>query len=154
MCVCGGVGGSLELCFGSSCKQCGHYVRFQLRQYFKKKGGGGNYAVLKHIRRLPKMSRVFDNHSIQSVGFALIYIKENQDKLPTLFLLLKLHKRPYEACFIANSSSCTTTVQFCDRTVSDFNNRHKFLNAKLLKQGYRYRKLRKRFLSFIIAILN
>ena len=24
----------------------------------------------------------------------------------------KLHKRPYKACFIANSSSCTTTVLF------------------------------------------
>ena len=37
-------------------------------------------------------------------------IKENQDRLPTLYWLPKLHKRPYKACFIANSSSCTTTV--------------------------------------------
>ena len=33
-------------------------------------------------------------------------IKEKQDRLPTLYWLLKLHKRP----FIANSSSCKTTV--------------------------------------------
>ena len=37
-------------------------------------------------------------------------IKEKQNRLPTLYWLPKLHKRPYKACFIANSSSCTTTV--------------------------------------------
>ena len=30
--------------------------------------------------------------------------------VPTLYWLPKLHKRPYKARFIANSSSCTTTV--------------------------------------------
>ena len=37
-------------------------------------------------------------------------IKEKQDRLPTLYWLPKLHKRPYKARFIANSSSCTITV--------------------------------------------
>ena len=37
-------------------------------------------------------------------------IKEKQDRLLTLYWLPKLHKRPYKARFIANSSSCTTTV--------------------------------------------
>ena len=37
-------------------------------------------------------------------------IKEKQDRLPTLYWLPKLHKRPYKARFIANSSSCMTTV--------------------------------------------
>ena len=37
-------------------------------------------------------------------------IKVKQDRLPTLYWLPKLHKRPYKACFIANSSSCMTTV--------------------------------------------
>ena len=32
-----------------------------------------------------------------------------QEKLPTMYWLPKLHKRPYKARFIANSSSCTTT---------------------------------------------
>ena len=32
-----------------------------------------------------------------------------QEQLPTLYWLPKLHKRPYKAHFIANSSSCTTT---------------------------------------------
>ena len=37
-------------------------------------------------------------------------IKEKQDRLPTLYWLPKLHKRPYKARFITISSSCTTTV--------------------------------------------
>ena len=32
--------------------------------------------------------------------------------------------------------------------VTDFNNRNKFLTVKLLKQGYRYHKLRKAFSKF------
>ena len=35
--------------------------------------------------------------------------KEPQDRIPTMCWLRKLHKRPYKARFIANSSSCTTT---------------------------------------------
>ena len=35
--------------------------------------------------------------------------KENQDKVPTLYWLPKLHKKSYKARFIANSISCTTT---------------------------------------------
>ena len=37
-------------------------------------------------------------------------IKEKQDRLPMLYWLPKLHKRPYKARFIANSSSCTTVL--------------------------------------------
>ena len=37
-------------------------------------------------------------------------IKEKQDRLPTLYWVPKLHKRPYKARFIANSSSCKNTV--------------------------------------------
>ena len=36
-------------------------------------------------------------------------VKERQDRLPTIDWLPKLHKRPYKARFIANSSSCATT---------------------------------------------
>ena len=35
--------------------------------------------------------------------------KENLDKVPTLYRLPKLHKNPYKARYIANSSSCTIT---------------------------------------------
>ena len=36
-----------------------------------------------------------------------VYVKERQGRLPKIYWLPKLHKRPYKA--IANSSSCTTT---------------------------------------------
>ena len=39
----------------------------------------------------------------------IVKAKENQDKVPTLYWLPKLHKKTYKARFIANSSSCTTT---------------------------------------------
>ena len=39
-----------------------------------------------------------------------VYVKERQDRLPTMYWLSKLHKKKtYKARFIANSSSCTTT---------------------------------------------
>ena len=38
-----------------------------------------------------------------------VCVRERQDRLPTMYRLPKLHKRPYKARFIANSSSCTTT---------------------------------------------
>ena len=34
--------------------------------------------------------------------------KENQDKVPRLYWLPKLHKKPSKSRFIANSSPCTT----------------------------------------------
>ena len=37
-----------------------------------------------------------------------VFVDEDQSKLPTLYWLPKLHKRPYKSRFIANSSSCTT----------------------------------------------
>ena len=38
-----------------------------------------------------------------------VCVNEGQDKLTTMYWLPKLHKRPYKARFIANSSSCNTT---------------------------------------------
>ena len=38
-----------------------------------------------------------------------VFVGEDHSKLPTLYCLPKLHKRPYKSRFIANSSSCTTT---------------------------------------------
>ena len=37
------------------------------------------------------------------------FVDEDHSKLPTLYWLPKLHKRPYKSRFIANSSACTTT---------------------------------------------
>ena len=49
------------------------------------------------------------NHSNEIPKKFAVDVKERQDRLPTMYLLPKLHKRPYKARFIANSSSCTTT---------------------------------------------
>ena len=38
-----------------------------------------------------------------------VCVNEGQDKFPTMYWIPRLHKRPYEARFIVNSSSCTTT---------------------------------------------
>ena len=43
-----------------------------------------------------------------AVKFGL-FVDEDHSKLPTLYWLPKLHKRPYKLRFIANSSACTTT---------------------------------------------
>ena len=73
---------------------------------------------------------IVNTYSIDNTAKFAVCIKEKQDRLPTLYWLPKLHKRPYKAqkvreksreChnhkpqpfaarFIANSSSCTTTV--------------------------------------------
>ena len=37
-----------------------------------------------------------------------VNVKERQDSLPTMYWLIKLHKRLYKVRFISNSSSCTT----------------------------------------------
>ena len=37
-----------------------------------------------------------------------LFVDEGHSKLPTLYLLPKLHKQPYKSRFIANSSACTT----------------------------------------------
>ena len=44
-----------------------------------------------------------DGHSCHTVLHFGVKAKENQDKVPTLYWLPKLHKNPYKA------SSCTTT---------------------------------------------
>ena len=53
-------------------------------------------------------SIVIDHICFSATKFA-VCVTEGQDKLPTLYWLPKLHKRPYKTRFIANSSSCTTT---------------------------------------------
>ena len=53
---------------------------------------------------------IVDTHSIDIIAKFAVSIKEMKDRLPTLYWLPELHKRPYKARFIANSSSCRTTV--------------------------------------------
>ena len=52
---------------------------------------------------------VFDGlgcHTVLNVG---VKDNENRDKVPTLYWLPKLRKKPYKSRFIANSSSCSKT---------------------------------------------
>ena len=49
------------------------------------------------------------SHSNELPNKFAVDVKESQDRLPRMSWLPKLHKRPYKARFIANSSSCTTT---------------------------------------------
>ena len=52
---------------------------------------------------------VVNSHSNDSPYKFAVNVEERQNRLPTMYWLPKLHKRPYKARFIANSSSCTTT---------------------------------------------
>ena len=50
---------------------------------------------------------IVDGHGCHTALHFGVKAKENQDKVPTLYWLPKLHKNPYKARFI--SSSCMTT---------------------------------------------
>ena len=52
---------------------------------------------------------IVDGHGCHTALHFGVKAKENHDKVPTLYWLPKLHKKPYKARFIDNSSSCTTT---------------------------------------------
>ena len=75
-----------------------------------------------------------------------VFVDEYYSKLPTLYWLPKLNKIPYKSCFIANSSSCTTTelsiiltsclnaiknhvIKYCE-TVFERNLKNLFLSVK------------------------
>ena len=50
---------------------------------------------------------IVDNHCYHITTKFAVGIKENQEKLHTLYWLPKLHNRPYKTRFIANFISCT-----------------------------------------------
>ena len=52
---------------------------------------------------------IVDGHGCHTALYFGVRTKENQDKVPMLYWLPKLHKKSYKARFIANSSSCTKT---------------------------------------------
>ena len=51
---------------------------------------------------------VVNRHRCHMAAKFGLFVDEDHSKLPTLYWLPKLHKRPYKSRFIANSSSCTT----------------------------------------------
>ena len=68
---------------------------------------GGTKAY--ELQPLAEERSVVNDHIIYSATKFAVCVTEGQGNLPTLYWLPKLHKRPYKAQFIANSSSCTTT---------------------------------------------
>ena len=60
---------------------------------------------------------------------------------------------PRRASYGVYISQLLRFARVCNH-VTDFNARNKCLTAKLLQQGYRYHKLRKTFLNFIVDTMN
>ena len=54
-------------------------------------------------------SSIVDIHWCHMAAKFGLFVDEDHSKLPTIYWLPKLHKRPYKSRFIANSSSCTST---------------------------------------------
>ena len=52
---------------------------------------------------------VVDRHRCHIAAKFNVFVDEDHSKLPTLYWLPTLNKRPYKSCLIANSSLCTTT---------------------------------------------
>ena len=52
---------------------------------------------------------IVDRHRCHMAAKFGLFVDEDHNRLPTLYWLPKLHKRPYKSRFIANSSACTTT---------------------------------------------
>ena len=52
---------------------------------------------------------VVDRHRCHMAAKFGVFVDKDHSKVPTLYWLPKLHKRPYKSRFIASSSSCTTT---------------------------------------------
>ena len=70
-----------------------------------------NISILshKHEQTSEEEKSVVNGHCNHLALKNSVCVKERQDRLPTMYWLPKLHKTPYKARFIANSSSCTTT---------------------------------------------
>ena len=92
-----------------------------------------------------------------------VCVNGGKDKLPTMYWLPKLHKRPYKARFIANSSSCTTTelsklltscltaikshvIRYCE-TVYETSNKNCFWSIKKVLSKLKCRGFRATSLS-------
>ena len=52
---------------------------------------------------------IVDRHRCYMAAKFGLVVDDDHSKLPTLYWLPKLHKRPYKLRLIANSSACTTT---------------------------------------------
>ena len=65
--------------------------------------------AIRLMNRPEKEKSDINNHIFHNPTRFAVSVNEDQGRLPTFYWLPKLHKQPYKARFIANSSSCTTT---------------------------------------------
>ena len=75
-----------------------HYINALIQEF-------GSTKAYKRI----SIDETSNSHSIDTTAKFALNIKENEDKFPKLYWF-SIHKRPYKACFIAASSSCTTHI--------------------------------------------
>ena len=67
-------------------------------------------VIQQYINRKLKSANCWQQTSLNEMPYYFpVNVKERKDKLPTMYWLPRLHKRPYKASSIANFSSCTTT---------------------------------------------
>jgi hypothetical protein len=86
------------------------------------------------------------NSHISSIANFKVRVDEKELKLPIMYWIPQLHKHPYKARFIANSSSCTTSnlsilltscltaieahvIKYCE-TVDENKGKHLFWSVK------------------------
>ena len=91
----------------------------------------------------------FVSHFSIANGFvsSKIYNKRDDFDLDIVIFPLLNGDVPRRAYYSVYISQLIRFARFCNH-VADFNARNKWLTAKLLKQGYRYHKLRKTFSKF------
>ena len=68
-----------------------------------------NCVLVECFERLGYGAKVKGSNPVHNATRFAVSVNEDQERLPTFYWLPKLHKKPYKARFIANSSSCTTT---------------------------------------------
>ena len=84
-----------------------------------------------------------------------LFVDEDHSKLPTLYWLPKLHKRPYKSRFIANSSGCTTTelsILLTSCLTAIKNHFIKYCTTVYERNGKNYFGLLKIQLKFLIKV--
>ena len=94
-----------------------------------------------------KENSVINNHIFHNATRFAVSVNEDQERLPTFYWLPKLHKKPYKARFIANSSPCTTTelsklltsylttiknhvIKYCEKNVYERSGKNLFWSVK------------------------
>ena len=128
---------------------------YNFLNYTSSKNSQIQHLLLKHheisssktviYRSIPSHIGIYGNEKVDKNAKESLNLDQTDFKLPfNNFSDGDVPQRPSYGVYISQ------LIRFARASshVSDFNNRNKFLTAKLLKQGYRYHKLRKAFSKF------